>query len=116
MGTAIASNYTAHVDRGYLIAIVHTNSSPGLEVLPATASGMASNAGYVCPEDFTQRASLFTEAASCTNLICILIGCWGSMAATRSGNYCPCVCPSSPQQSKSIAIVNQLRIANISKD
>jgi hypothetical protein len=72
---AIASNCTAHVDRGYLIAIALTNNSPGLEVLPAAAaSGMASDADFVCPEDFTQRASLFTEAASCTNLICILAG------------------------------------------
>ena len=73
---AIVSNCTAHVDRGYLIAICLANNSPGLEVLPAsTASGTTSDADcYVCPEDSTQRASLFAEAAACTNLICILAG------------------------------------------
>lgn len=71
---AVANNCTAHVDRGYLIAICLTNNSPGLEVLPATASGTTSDAAFVCPEDSTQRASLFTEAASCTNLICVLAG------------------------------------------
>jgi hypothetical protein len=72
---AIVSNCTAHVDRGFLIAICLTNNSPGLEVLPATdASGTTSDADYVYPEDATQRASLFTEPASCTNLICILAG------------------------------------------
>jgi hypothetical protein len=72
---AVVSNCTAHVDRGYLIAICLTNNSPGLEVLPATASGTTSDADcYVCPEASTQRASLYAEAASCTNLICILAG------------------------------------------
>jgi hypothetical protein len=71
---AIANNCTDHVDRGFLIAICLTNNSPGLEVLPATTSGTASDTNFVCPEASTQRASLFTEAASCTNLICILAG------------------------------------------
>jgi hypothetical protein len=79
---AVASNCTAHVDRGFLIAICLTNNSPGLEVLPAS-SGMSgsdnSNAAYgeyryVCPEDSMQRASLYTETSSYTNLICILAG------------------------------------------
>jgi hypothetical protein len=70
---AIASNCTAHVDRGFLIAICLTNNSPGLEVLPASGT-TSDDANYVCPEVYTQRASLYTEAASCTNLLCILAG------------------------------------------
>jgi hypothetical protein len=83
----VSNNCTAHVDRGYLIAICLTNNSPGLEVLPATATTTTAAAsaggttsrdddadGYVCPEAATQRASLFAEAAPCTNLICILAG------------------------------------------
>jgi hypothetical protein len=86
---AIASNCTAHVDRGYLIAIALTNNSPGLEVLPGTASGTPSDANFVCPEAFTQRASLFTEAASCTNLICILAGDqWRQLDPETSVNAC----------------------------
>jgi hypothetical protein len=50
-------------------------SSSGLEVLPATANGMAGHADYVYPEDSTQRAMLYTEAASCTNLLYILTDC-----------------------------------------
>jgi hypothetical protein len=71
---AIANNCTAHVDRGFLIAICLTNNSPGLEVLPATASSVPSDTDFVCPEASTQHASLFKEASSCTNLICILAG------------------------------------------
>jgi hypothetical protein len=78
---ARVSNCTAHVDRGFLIAICLTHNSPGLEVLPTATSNSNTNKQtaidypqYVCPEDSTQRASLFTEATSCTNLLCILAG------------------------------------------
>ena len=73
--TFVTSNCTPHTDRGYLVAVCLGNHVPGLQVLPATATSGSTTADYVCPEESTRHAALYSQAdTACSNRICILAG------------------------------------------
>jgi hypothetical protein len=59
--TPVVSNCTAHLDRGFLIAICLANNSPGFKFLPATTSGTTSDAVYVYSQSGTIKYKLLTS-------------------------------------------------------